>query len=287
MIPLSLAQKLHKLASGELMPASRLKHTITDELIAEGILAKRIVGRTKVWLFIPDATAFSNYLFTRWAITDLGLYIDTLVNTDATRAQLVAAAGNSKLLPKRSFQGFLINSYMPVGATLHGQSIIICPPPGTFHFIHDFAAFIPDPAAVIIGVENAENFAHANLLSYLFPGIAVLFVSRYPQSQGKDLIQWLSNLPNQYWHMGDYDFAGINIYMQEYKKYLGGRATFFIPPNIGTLLDKFGNAALYDTQQLHAFDCAEPGLQALIGLLHQSKKCLEQEALLLHNGGAE
>ena len=47
----------------------------------------------------------------------------------------------------------------------------------------------------------------------------ILFVCRYPQSN--DLIKWLQSIPNRYLHFGDLDFAGINIYLNEFKKYLG------------------------------------------------------------------
>ncbi|MCA6071324.1 MAG: hypothetical protein LE168_02900 [Endomicrobium sp.] len=59
-----------------------------------------------------------------------------------------------------------------------------------------------------------------------------LFVSRYPQNQSKDLIKWLQSIPNNYLHFGDFDFAGIGIYLNEYKKYLTDKAMFLIPENI-------------------------------------------------------
>jgi hypothetical protein len=92
------------------------------------------------------------------------------------------------------------------------------------------------PNTIIVGIENAECFASIDKLRYLLPGIHPLFVCRYPQGQGKDLIKWLQSIPNSYLHMGDYDFAGINIYHQEFKKHLGDWATFFIPDNIDWLL---------------------------------------------------
>ena len=81
--------------------------------------------------------------------------------------------------------------------------------------------------------------------------------------------------------MGDYDFAGINIYLQEYKKNLGAKASFFIPDNMEQLLEQYGNKTLYDRQQLNNTGIVEEKLQQLIALIHKYKKGLEQEILLI------
>ena len=281
MLPLALAEKLQLLARGEQFPASGLKHAITSELIAEGIISELRAGLTKVTLFIPDIEAFNNFVYNRWAISNLNDYIQTLKNADATRAELVQAGSNSKAADRRTFKGFLVNSYMPIEAALNGDHITICPSPGTFQFIYDYERFIPDADVIVIGVENAENFAFAEKQQYLFPGMKTLFVSRYPQEQSKDLIRWLQSIPNPYLHMGDYHFAGINIYLQEYKKHLGAKASFFIPDNMEQLLEQYGNKTLYDRQQLNNTGIVEEKLQQLIVLIHKYKKGLEQEILLI------
>ena len=283
MLPLAIAEKLQLLAQGEQLPASRLKHTITTDLIADGIISERIAGLTKKTLFIGDVVAFHNYIYNKWTITNLENYIQTLKNTDATRAELVQAGNDSKTTSRRTFKGFLVNSYMPVEAILNSDHITICPSPGTFQFIYDYERFIPEADVIIVGVENAENFAFVEKQQHLFPGMKTLFVSRYPQAQSKDLIRWLQSIPNHYLHMGDYDFAGINIYLQEFKKHLGAKASFFIPYNIEQLLEKYGNKALYDQQQLNTTLINEENILKLIQFIHRCKKGLEQEILLTHD----
>jgi len=280
MLPLAIAEKLQLLIMGEQLPASRLKHTIITEMIAEGIISERIAGRTKNTLFISGVAAFHNYLYNKWAIISLEDYIQILKNANATRAELVQVSSDSKSLARRTFKGFLVNSYMPVEATLNDDHITIRPPPGTFQFIYDFEKFVPANDVVIVGVENAENFAFVNKQRYLFPNVKTLFVSRYPQGQSRDMIRWLQSIRNPYVHMGDYDFAGINIYLQEYKKHLGERASFFIPGNIELLIEKYGNKALYDQQQLNTADYFEKNILQLVALIHKHKKGMEQEALL-------
>lgn len=280
-IPLWLAVKLQQLAAGEQLAASVLKHAITDEMVNDGIIAARITGRTRRTLYVPAAEPFNNWLFNRFSIHSLADYISTLSSEEAGRADLIAASNNSKAAVRRAFKGFLVNSYIPITCSLNGAPFTVQPTAGVFQFICDFEQFIPAPDVVIVGVENAENFRRIDKLRHLFGNITPLFVSRYPQDQGKDLMKWLLSVPNAYLHFGDYDLAGINIYMQEYKKHLGDRAAFFIPPGIEQLLEKYGNRDLYDRQLLNASVITEPAVQELITLLHKHKKGLEQEALLI------
>jgi hypothetical protein len=280
MITLGISEKLLQLIDGNQIPASLIKHTLIDELISEGIILEQYSGRTKRLLYITDNTAMSNWLYNRFQINDLAAYIDTLKNTGSTRADLVLAANDSKAKAKRTFKGFLVNCYVPIEAMLNGEPIVINPTPGTFQFIYDFETFIPAPDVVIVGVENAENFRWVEKQQYLFPNIKPLFISRYPQEQSKDAIRWLQSLPNNYLHFGDFDFAGINIYLQEYNRYLHTRAAFFIPSNIELLIEKYGNKDLYDQQKLNDIVISEEPLWELVVLLNKHKKGLEQEVLV-------
>src|SRR5690625_4061911 len=75
-------------------------------------------------------------------------------------------------------------------------------------------------------MENARNFSQIHKQRYLFEEINPLFVSRYPQNQNQDFIRWIQQIPNTYLHFGDFDLAGISIYINEYKKHLGDKASF-------------------------------------------------------------
>lgn len=76
-------------------------------------------------------------------------------------------------------------------------------------------------------IEDPSNFRHLQKQRKLFGDIHPLFVSRCPQS--KDLIKWLQTIPNRYLHFGDFDFAGLNIYINEFKKHLHDIASFYLP----------------------------------------------------------
>ncbi|MDR2475780.1 MAG: hypothetical protein LBD45_07960, partial [Bacteroidales bacterium] len=98
----------------------------------------------------------------------------------------------------------------------------------------------------------------------------------------KDLIKWLCSIPNPYLHFGDFDFAGIGIYLYEYKKYLANKATFFIPENLENMLANFGNYSRYNKQRIY-FDLNlvdEKNLIWLVDMIHKYKKGLDQEAFI-------
>jgi len=217
-----------------------------------------------------------------FAINDLHSYIETYKKENLTRAELVTVAADSKLKSVRTFKGFLVNCYTPIQATLNSESIIIYPKEGTFNFIYDFENFIPEPDITIVGIENPENFRYIHKQRYLFKNLKTLFVSRYPQNQSKDLIKWLQSLPNNYLHFGDFDFAGIGIYLNEFKKYINDRANIFIPDNIDSLIKNSGNKKRYDEQKIN-FDISkikEENLLELIASIHNHKKGLDQEIFI-------
>lgn len=285
-LPLSIAKKLLLLENGEKIPASKLKHQIIQDLIAEGILHKP--GRIKSAIQISDKEQLNLFLQNHFAINDLHSYIDTHEKEDIIRAELVAVAADSKLRSIRTFKGFLVNCYMPIEATLNNESIIINPAEGTFNFIYDFEKFVPAQDITIVGIENSENFRYIYKQKYLFKNQKMLFVSRYPQNQCRDLIKWLQTIPNNYLHFGDFDFAGIGIYINEFKKHLHAKANFFIPDNIDNLIKNSGNKKRYDAQKVN-FDIdriMEENVLKLIACIHKYKKGLDQEIFINESSGS-
>lgn len=279
-LPLNIAEKLLLLVGGEKIPSSKLKHEIVKDMISEGIIHKP--GKLKSTVQLADKQQLKLYLENRFAIKDLHTYIETIKKEDLIRADLVSVAADSKLKAVRTFKGFLVNCYSPTLATLNGQSISISPTNGTFNFIYDFESFIPEKEITIVGIENPENFRHIDKQKYLFQNIKPLFVSRYPQNQSKDLIKWLQSIPNNYLHFGDFDFAGIGIYLNEFKKHLHNKAKFFTPDNIDNKIKESGSKKRYDEQKIN-FDIGkikEENLLQLLNSINRHKKGLDQEIFI-------
>jgi hypothetical protein len=60
----------------------------------------------------------------------------------------------------------------------------------------------------------------------------------------------LQMIPNPYLHFGDFDYAGLNIYFNEYRKHLKSKARFFVPPGIENLIAAKGNRENYSNQTI-------------------------------------
>jgi len=282
-VPVHIAEKLLLLSQGVSIPSSLAKHSLIDDLVLEGIIERK--GRIQKSLFLSDNKALLTYLQNNFSINNLQQYIEVSKKEDVTRGELVAVSSESKLTAVRTFKGFLVNCYSPIQTTLNGKQFILNPADGTFQFIYDFEKFILPHEITIVGIENPSNFRHIKKQKYLFQDIKPLYISRYPQNQSKDLIKWLQSIPNNYIHFGDFDFAGIGIYLNEFKKHIEERTTFFVPDNIDSLIAEFGNKKRYDIQKINfeVKSIREEKLLRLIDIIHKYRKGLDQEILINNN----
>lgn len=276
-IPLKIAKQLIKLANGEILNASSAKHKFITLLIEEGIIVSK--GKYRRTLQVDDKVDLYNFIENQLQITDLENYVLLSETDEINRADLIKTTKDSKTKEIRTFKGFLVNSYQTINATLNGKNIKIHPQKGSFVFISDFENFILSPEVTIIGVENAENFNQIEKQKKLFENLTPLFISRYPQNQNKDVIHWLKKNSNQYLHYGDFDIAGIGIYLNEYKKHLGKRASFFIPNEIEKALKTYGNRERFDVQKVNfkPEKIKENTLLKLFKLIQKEQKGLDQE----------
>jgi hypothetical protein len=276
-LTLKIAKVLIKLIDGEVVTASSAKSKLINELVSENILWQK--GKHHKSLQIRDEDALTTYLSNQLQINDLVTYISSLENKNTSRSEFVKITTDSKHSKERTFKGFLVNSYSPIKAKLNGQDFIVNPAIGSFVFIYDFETFKINDDITIVGIENSKNFRQIHEQEYLFKSIKPLFVSRYPQNQSKDLIKWLQSIPNNYLHFGDFDIAGIGIYLNEYKRYLSKKAIFFVPDNIENVIKEKGNRERYDKQQIN-FDIneiEEKQLLNLIKVINAERKGLDQE----------
>lgn len=275
-----MARKMRRLLNGEQLSSASLPDYITHDLVDEGIFVRIPRGQFQRYALV-DAQAFRTYLAQRYDIKGtLEAWIEIKSGGQVVkRSEQVRLTGNSKLRKTRSFKGFLVKCYAPVEATLHGESIVIDPHKGLATFVETYEHFRIPANTVVVGIENGENFQHIQRQQYLFEAMNVLFVSRYPQS--KDLITWLQLIPNPYLHFGDFDLAGIQIFLSEFYASLGKRATFFIPEDIEERLRE-GNRSLYDLQYAKhkAMKVTDERLLPLVEIIHRYRRGYEQEGYI-------
>ena len=280
-ITLATARKLLKMLAGESLPASALPQSVTAELRSESLLGIVSHGSRSSY-YLMDKEASKRYIENKYlnghSIED---WIALTESTDGSlsRAALVNGVGDSKSLSVRTFRGFLVNCCEPLPVKLNGDEMTLSPTEGMAFFIQDPDSFVIPDDITIVGIENGENFRALLAQRHLFRAEKVLFVSRYPQSA--DLRNWLMHIPNPYIHFGDFDLAGVQIFLTEFYKYLGERSSFFVPEDIEVRI-RNGNASLYDRQlaKFAKMPVTDTRLQSLVDMIHRYRKVYEQEGYI-------
>lgn len=279
---MAISASIQALISGETVAGSKLSKGLLTELMNEGLLQIITRGSRKSYR-ARDIEALKRYL-----IDKDENYRILEVEECGSRSSMAEDTGNSKLVMVRSCPGFPINSYEPIECLLGDKRFVVNPQEGSFVFVTDWEIFtIPDDVTVI-GIENMENFRMIRKQRHFFEEYLhrhrlpqkALFVSRYPQSS--DLRKWLTSISNKYLHFGDFDLAGIHIFLSEFLKYLGEERTYYlIPDDISSRL-KHGSTKRYDEQLLRfkEINTAIAELQQLIDLINRERKGYDQEGYI-------
>lgn len=270
---------------GKSIPYSALPKSLVDPLVNEGLLSVVPHG-TRRCLITPNAAALAGTLPQyNEALRDLDAAA-RLLTEDNSRAAQAALSGNSKTRSERTTPGFLVNSYTRIDCRLCGQPFIIDPKEGSAIYIADWKSFIPPATTLVIGIENMENFLRIREQKDLFARMLmpeeseVLFIARYAFSS--DLMNWLACIPNRYLHFGDFDLAGIDIFLKQFKPYVGERGSFLIPSDIETRLIQ-GSRKRYDDQyqKYSNLTSTDPAINHLISLIHKYRRSYDQEGYII------
>ena len=278
----SLIDKLLRLCSGESLPSSALCGDWVEDFLRDGELISRSQGSRRTILACNPKSFELSLSLVDERLGNLQR-MKRFLSDDVSRSEQAVETGNSKLVSVRSCPGFPINSFEPILCSLNSQELIVCPVEGTFMFITEWQQFSIPEDVVVVNIENMENFRlirqQRALFSSVLPEKRLLFVSRYPQSS--DLRSWLQTIPNNYVHFGDFDLAGVNIYLSEFHKYLGDRSSFLIPDDIEERL-QHGSSERYRDQyeKYKKLSSDILSLQQLINMIHKYHKCYDQEGYI-------
>ena len=275
-----LANTLQQLFDGESVAASSLRKDFAETLLLEGLLTVQTHGSRRTFRAI-DTIALKNFIQIHYE--ELRTFGENDLNSYTTRSEQAAETGNSKLVMVRSCPGFPVNSYEPITCSLSGNEFVINPPESSFVFIDNWQQFAIPERVIVVGIENMENFRmirhQRKLFESVLGDVPLLFVSRYPQS--KDLRNWLMGIPNKYVHFGDFDLAGIHIFLTEFYKYLGNRSEFLVPSDIEQRLAK-GSPVRYNKQygKYCTLRTDIQYLQFLIDLINKYHRGYDQEGYI-------
>lgn len=272
-------EKLIRLLNGESIPFSSLPESLRQTLFEEQQLTVSAHGTRQI-LRALDTDALRTFLSSHFEELRSWKEKTEIIGDMGSRAEQAASSGNSKLEKVRSCPGFMVNSYEPISVKIHGSEVTVYPAEGTMLFIADWQSFSIPTDVLVIGVENMENFRKVTRQKYLFENFGkVLFVSRYPQSS--DLREWLKQIPNRYLHFGDFDLAGINIFITEFYCHLGKRSEFFVPKDIEERLAN-GSAERYNSQaQFIEKQIQDERLLPLYNMIQSYHRCYDQEGYII------
>ena len=290
------ARQILAMLNGEEVASSKLSSRMAEWLRQEGLLLMKSNGsRCKYRMAEAMREPCRVFLAQQFGLKcSLEEWIGEF--SHVSRAELVSKVGDSKYKKVKTFRGFLVDCYTPIEATLHHRPFLLNPPEGSSVFINSPETFEIPEDVIVVGMENAENFMQIRKQKYLFDALTVegkdssdgfhrekpcLFVSRYPQENLSDLRAWLMRIPNRYIHFGDFDLAGIHIYLSEFYAHLGDRASFLVPSDIEKRLAE-GNSSLYNQQyaRFKNMKVTDARLQPLVDMIHRYRKGYEQEGYI-------
>lgn len=282
-LPLSFARCLLRLQNGEQLNSSEIKSkSLLKQFCEDGIIQKQALGYRRSGFYCPNALVLQNYLKVQNDILSLENYIYEFENPASDGESSLSASKSTKTFRDTGLQGFFIKS-LNSRVMISGEIIQPLPLGGEL-FVYKPEKLQISDTALIVGVENPECFLKIEKLVHLFPQKELVIIMRYLSHSPN---RWLQTISNNYLHFGDFDPAGLSIYIREYRNLLpDGRCNYFHPSNIEQLIDQYGLASLYD-RQIHLLRNIDPSLYpevaSLIDLFHKHRKGLEQERLLTSN----
>jgi len=279
-ISLSLAKKIAKLVEEKSINNSEFKNSKTlKELIEYGIVHLQVKGQ-KTKILLLSLSKLELYLFKIYGIKSLEDFLNEAENPLKSRARISQVSSDTKMLKTDVQAGMYLASYETVDIEINAEIYSLYTPNMSTFFLHKNAKLKLSKDILVVGVENFENVSSIALQAYLFnDSRKKVFIYR-----NKYFREFLSRSFNDYLHFGDFDLAGLNIYLNEVVPRLTHeRHKFFIPDNISELLDS-GNAEDYflHLKKFPNLSSKSKYLEDFISLLHEKKRSLHQEFLIKH-----
>ena len=268
--------KIQRLLAGEEIGFSSLSGPVFRELIDKEYVVLDRTGKRKMIAVVKNAEYLMKALRQKWQINDIKEYIAFLDKEEKDRTDVQKMLGGTKEEKTSTFQGFLVNSLETVPYTLNGQQGTLPLIKGSYLFVSDYDTFQVDGDITIMYVENFTSFKQIERYLHLFEPGRYLFVSRLLSSNA--FKEWIKNIPNRYIHFGDFDLAGIDIYLHFYDE-IGSRASFLVPDDIEERIANHGNSSLFYSQEEKCknIKVSDNRVQPLVEIINKYHMGYEQE----------
>jgi hypothetical protein len=218
-----------------------------------------------------------NYNYNISSLEQIDAYIEDMFSKNVPRDIIQKYNNNTKAKISKSLHGLYVSSLEKLDIILNSENISILPNDGLGYFFFASQKVELFEDTVVVGVENYQVVWFAKRYANFFKQENVLFVVTTPY-----MLEWISDLENEYIHFGDFDLAGVNIYLNKVVPRLlkSKKYSMFIPSNIEELIEKHGNTQLYESQkQYKDLHSKSDEVNDLIKIINKFKKGFEQEVL--------
>ncbi len=278
-LSLSLATALQRLGEEKTLKGSSISDKrLIDALEENGIVRIQIINKRSRVIWLSDEKRLQTYLKEYYEINDLRAYIEIGQRGACSRSENAQASTNSKVYKTQVQSGLYIASCEELEISIDAQKTRLHTPSKSALFVHKSACLEIAEDILVVGVENFENLTMIQAQNALFDAKRKkVFIYR-----NAGMLDFVAQCRNDYLHFGDFDLAGVHIYLNEVVPRLPHeRHRFFIPENIALLLRKGSSRDYFVHNRKYPGLCSkEVYLQTFIDLLHQTKRSLHQEFLI-------
>lgn len=273
-----------------------LKRLIEDGTITEGKFAnKEIVSALKLNGSVKGSSKSSrkyidivkpeniflflqHYGYNIASLDYIDNYIADIYDKKSSRDTIQKYTSDTKAKDSKSLKGLYVSSLQTVEIKIDDEVVSIIPQNGMGHFLFHTQKIELYQDTIVVGVENYQVVWFAKKYAYLFKEKNVLFVF----VMNSYALQWLEGIENEYIHFGDYDFDGVNIYLNKVVPRLKRvkKHSIFIPDDIEEHIKNSKNFELYKKQKrFKKFETSDLKIHKLLKMLDKYKRCFEQEGL--------
>jgi len=264
-----------KFKNREIVTQLKLNGSVKDGKRSAKVRYIDLVDSSNVFMLLK------NYNYNISSVDDIQNYIDEIFHTDTSRDIVQKWHNNTKEKNSESLKGLYVSSLEKIDIKLDERKVSIIPNNGLGYFLFYTQKIELFADTIIVGVENYQVVWFAQKYKQFFDDKQMLFVVINPF-----MLEWIENVENEYVHFGDYDLAGINIYLNKIVPRLKKiqKHSFFIPENIEYLIHEYGDVSLYEQQkQYENLDTEDEKIKNLMQLIRDEKKSIEQEGIYLLN----
>ena len=275
-----------------------IKTLLEDKYIAKNLfsskkLLEEFIGCNCVYvsgkpalIYLNDAEALFGIVKSNGynvnCIEDLDYFIEEK-NEPKSRDEIADNYSHTKRVESKSFNGLMISVFDKLEVNYNDKKQYFYALDGSGLFLHYTSKLQLDDDVIVVGVENPQVLWYINNYKHLFENdkkYLFLCISEYKTTYQ---YKWLESFSGEYIHFGDFDLAGINIYLNTIVPKLkkAKSHSFLIPDNIYEIIKKKNYMLDYSnqTRYLNITSKEDKNLQKLIEFIKSHKITIEQKDL--------